>query len=95
MSDVHGGHSEAPRRLIHPPGHSPLKHGLHILGCNDVIEKSKLTIFWSKLAHNVRNFVLKHFCMFQVDIPINARVTDVQNLKKLHTFTLRQPPGCW
>ena len=31
--------------------------------------------------------------MFQVDIPINARVTTVENLENLHTSIMRQP--CW
>ena len=31
--------------------------------------------------------------MFQVDTPINAKVTAVQSFENLHTFILRQP--CW
>ena len=43
-------------------------------------------IFFTKFLHNVNNPVLKALCKFQVDIPINARVTAVQNLENLHTY---------
>ena len=47
--------------------------------------------FLTKFLHNVSSPVLKRLCKFQVDIPINARVTAVQNLENLYTFILRQP----
>ena len=34
--------------------------------------------FFDKFLHNVNNSVLKDLCSFQVDIPINERVTVVQ-----------------
>ena len=51
----------------------------------------ELTIFWIKLLHEVNNPFLNAVCKFQVGIPINERVTEVQSLENLHTFVLRQP----
>ena len=38
--------------------------------------------FLAKFLHNVNILVLKGLCKFQVDKPINARVTAVHSLKK-------------
>ena len=56
-------------------------------------QKFKLTIFWTKVSHNVNDPILKDLCKFQVDPPINAKVTAVQSFENLHTSILRQP--CW
>ena len=41
--------------------------------------------FLTKFLHDVGKLVLKGLCKFQVDIPINARVTVVQSLEN-NTF---------
>ena len=44
----------------------------------------------TKFLHNVNKPVLKGLCMFQVDIPINAKVMAVTSLENLHIFILPQ-----
>ena len=66
---------------------------LAFIVCNDVIKNFKLTIFLTKVLHNVNKPILNDLCKFQVDTTINAKVTAVQSFKNLHTFMLRQP--CW
>ena len=48
--------------------------------------KIESTTFLTKFVHNVNNLVLKGLYKFQVDIPINERVTDVHSLENFYTF---------
>ena len=48
--------------------------------------KMQINEFLTKFLHNVCNLVLKSFCKFQADIPINARVTAVESLENLRIF---------
>ena len=61
-----------------------------LMVCNDVIKKLNKQIF-RQFLHNVNNPILTVLCKFQIDIPIDARVTVVRSLEDLHTFTLWQP----
>ena len=45
----------------------------------------------TKCLHNVNNLFLKSTCRFQVDTPINAKVTGVQSSENLRSLRLRQP----
>ena len=45
-----------------------------------------MTIFWTKFLHNVKDPILKDLWKFQVDTPINAKVTAVQSFENPHTL---------
>ena len=59
-----------------------------ILGLRSMHEISNFETVLTKSFCNMNNPALKVLCKFQVNIPINERVTAAQSSKNLHTFIL-------